>query len=77
MRPAPMVSVSFSRWLVPNQNETIMKTTHYALFSQPITRRTYTWLLFLCPWAALFLLLSSRQTGPKPVSLSGRPEKSA
>lgn len=39
-----------------------MKTTRYTLFSQPITRRTYYWLLFLCPWAALFLLLSSRST---------------
>ena len=34
-------------------------TTPHRLFSQPITRRTYTWLLFLCPFAAAWIYLSS------------------
>ncbi len=36
-----------------------MKTTaSHVLFSQPISRRTYTWLLFLCPFAAAWIYLS-------------------
>lgn len=39
-----------------------MKKVEYTLFAQPISRRTYTWLLFLCPLAALWLYVSSRRT---------------
>ena len=32
----------------------------HVLFNQPISRRTYTWLLLLCPFAAAWLYLSAR-----------------
>lgn len=37
-------------------------TAQYTLFSQPISRRTFTWLLFLCPFAAWWIYLSSRRS---------------
>lgn len=38
-----------------------MKTRiEYTLFSRPIRRRTFYWLLFLCPLAALVVYLASR-----------------
>jgi hypothetical protein len=46
-----------------------MKKVEYVLFNEPISRRTYYWLLFLCPIAALFIYLSSRRA----VSDGGRP----
>ena len=38
-----------------------MKKVEYTLFSQPISRRTYFWLLVLCPFAAFWIYLSSRR----------------
>jgi hypothetical protein len=38
-----------------------MKKVEYVLFNEPISRRTYYWLLFLCPMAAFFIYLSSRR----------------
>jgi hypothetical protein len=38
------------------------KTTESTLFTQPISRRTYYWLLFLSPVGALYLYLNSRRT---------------
>ena len=35
-------------------------TAPHVLFNQPITRRTYIWLLFLCPWAAAWIYLAAR-----------------
>lgn len=39
-----------------------MKKIEYTLFRTPISRRTYYWLLFLCPLAAFWLYWSSRRT---------------
>ena len=38
-----------------------MKKVEYVLFSEPISRRTYYWLLFLCPLAAFWIYFSSRR----------------
>ncbi|MGC4071190.1 MAG: hypothetical protein QM760_01455 [Nibricoccus sp.] len=38
-----------------------MKKVEYVLFNKPISRRTYYWLLFLCPFAAFWIYLSSRR----------------
>jgi hypothetical protein len=35
-------------------------TIVYTLFSRPISRRTFYWLLFLCPFAAWWIYFSSR-----------------
>jgi len=42
-----------------------MKKVEYLLFRQPISRRTYSWLLFLCALAALWIYLSSRRVVDK------------
>jgi hypothetical protein len=42
-------------------------TTPHVLFNQPISRRTYTWLLFLCPFAAAWIYLSARS---RPAALA-------
>jgi hypothetical protein len=44
------------------------KKVHYTLFSAPISRRTFYWLLFLCPVAALWIYLASRRVTVEPVT---------
>jgi hypothetical protein len=48
-----------------------MKKVEYTLFSQPITRRTYYWLWFLCPFAALWIFLASRRVVATTAQSSG------
>lgn len=51
-----------------------MKTrTEYTLFSRPISRRTFYWVLFLCPAAALVIYLNSRSVVSTDVAPSSPP----
>ncbi|WP_438481804.1 hypothetical protein [Oleiharenicola lentus] len=52
------------------------KTIEYTLFSQPVSRRTFYWIVFLCPWAALFIYLSSRRVTPPEISPRAVPASS-
>ena len=36
-------------------------TVTYTLFSEPISRRTFYWVLLFSPWAALWIYLASRR----------------
>jgi hypothetical protein len=37
------------------------KIIEYRLFNEPISRRTFYWLVFLCPVAALWIYFASRR----------------
>jgi hypothetical protein len=66
---------------VPNLLELhyIMKKVEYVLFNEPISRRTYYWLLFLCPLAAFWIYLSSRRVvnDGRPSNVAGSSQPSA
>jgi hypothetical protein len=55
-----------------------MKKVEYVLFNEPISRRTYYWLLFLYPLAAFWIYLSSRRVmnNGRPSNLAGSSQSS-
>jgi hypothetical protein len=46
---------------VPNERTIMNKIIEYRLFNEPISRRTFYWLVFLCPVAALWIYFASRR----------------
>lgn len=44
------------------------KNIHHAVFAEPISRRTFYWILFLCPVVALWIYLASRRVTIDPVA---------